>query len=88
MPTHTLKQPTAVFLDQNRCYVLEGIYLLMERMKHTHKQTPTHKDIKAWSSVIIRGHFSDSWHRAYHRAAARGEGSNIKQALLSECREC
>lgn len=28
--TNTHKQPTAVFLDQNRYYVLEGIYLVME----------------------------------------------------------
>lgn len=36
MPTHThtntYKQPTAEFLDENRCYVLEGIYLVMERV--------------------------------------------------------
>ena len=76
--------------DQYHYYMLEGVYLVMERVgTHTYcKHTPTHKDIKAWSLVIIRGHSSDSWHRAYHWAAAGGGGSNIKQALLSEFGEC
>lgn len=61
---------------------------LWRELERTHKHTPTRKDIKACSLVIIRGHSGDSWQRAYHRAAARGGRSGIKQALLSECGEC
>lgn len=67
---HTLDRANS---DQNRYFVLRGVFTLSWReLKYTHKHTPTMEDIKARSTVIIKGH-RDSRHRAHRKPAAAGD---------------